>query len=122
MLPKSGTQLPKSKILVSGEELAGEIAAALQCELGASRRAQKTVMAWTGVSERTARQWLNGVSSPTGCHLVTLAANCRPVIDTVLKLAGYEHFKIAWDLAHAESALEAALTSIRDMKELHRGK
>ena len=113
MLPKSGTSLPKSQITLSDTHLAALIGIALQDDLGASRRAAKTVMRWTGVSDHTARAWLNGRASPSGAHLVVLAANCRPVMNTVLQLAGHDGIAIVINLEALESELEAILASTR---------
>jgi hypothetical protein len=41
-----------------------QIAAPLRRELGGGRKAAKTLMRWTGASERTSKKWLsNGVGS-----------------------------------------------------------
>src|SRR3546814_6665800 len=40
------------------------IAQALRGELGSSHRATKTLMRWTGASERTAKLWLAGHHGP----------------------------------------------------------
>ena len=116
MVPKSGTRLPKTQDPLSEARLAVLIGNALQDELGASRRATKTVMSWTGVSDHTARAWLNGRTSPSGLHLVVLAAHCRPVMATVLRLAGHEQVAIAIDLEAIESSLEAILDTARRLR------
>src|SRR3546814_16509355 len=48
------------------------IAQALRGELGSSHRATKTLMRWTGASERTAKHWLAGHHGPGGGHLIAL--------------------------------------------------
>lgn len=116
MVSKSGSRVSKSPILASESDFAGAISAALQQELGASRRAAKTVMAWTGVSGRTARLWLHGSSIPSGLHLVTLAAHCPRVLALLLRLSGHGEIALAVDLARLEAALEAILHAARQLR------
>ena len=63
------------------------VAAALRNELGESRRSIKTVMNWTNVCERTAKNWLSGGCGPNGHHLVQLAKNSDEVFDLFLVLS-----------------------------------
>jgi hypothetical protein len=63
------------------------VAAALRNELGQSRRSIKTVMSWTGTSERTAKNWLSGSCGPTGHHLVQLAKNSDEVFELFLVMS-----------------------------------
>jgi hypothetical protein len=63
------------------------VAAALRNELGQSRRSIKTVMKWTGTSERTAKNWLAGNCGPTGHHLVELAKHSDEVFDLFLVMS-----------------------------------
>jgi hypothetical protein len=63
------------------------VAAALRNELGESRRSIKTVMNWTGTSERTAKNWLSGSCGPTGHHLVELAKHSDEVFDLFLVMS-----------------------------------
>lgn len=67
-----------------------EIAVALKQELGGSHRAVKTVMQWTGASDRTAKHWLSGTNGPSGEHLMALAHYSDHVMQTILRLAGRE--------------------------------
>ena len=45
-------------------------------------------MRWTGVSERTARNWISGSHAPAGEHLIELIRNSDAVLSAVLALAG----------------------------------
>lgn len=116
MVPKSGTRVPNLKKLLSEAEFAKAIANALQRELGGSHRAAKTVMAWTGVSDRTARLWLHGSSCPNGLHLVILAAHCRTLLATVLRLMGHDGVALAVDLQMVEKQLEVVLEVTRQLR------
>lgn len=116
MVPKSGSRLPKSLFALSDVEFAGAIGDALQSELGGSHRAAKTVMAWTGVSNRTARAWLNGQTCPSGLHLLVLAGHCRAVMGMVLNLTGHDQIAVVLDVDAIESALETSLAALRNLK------
>lgn len=66
------------------------IASALDQQLGGSHRAVKTVMAWTGASERTVKNWLSGRNCPSGEYLVEIMRRSDTALAAVLKLAGRE--------------------------------
>jgi hypothetical protein len=116
MVPKSGTRLLKSQPALSDAALAELIGSVLRTELGASRRATKTVMSWTGVSDHTARAWLNGRTSPSGAHLVVLAAHCRAVLTAILELTGHEDMALMIDIEAIEERLQAALAITRSLR------
>jgi hypothetical protein len=63
------------------------IAAALKTELGATHQAIKTVMRWTGASERTVKHWFAGTYRPRGEHLIALARHSDKVLDAFLIVA-----------------------------------
>lgn len=115
MFPKSGNLLPNGPNALSDMELAAMIGAALRSELGNSHRAAKTIMAWTGGSERSVRGWLNGEHSPSALHLIALATHCRSVMMLVLSLAGHQRAALALDIAAVEQALEASLSQLRGL-------
>jgi hypothetical protein len=64
------------------------IAAALQDEVGDTHRAIKTLVRWTGASERTVKNWLAGTSGPSGEHLIALARSSDEVFDAIVLLTG----------------------------------
>lgn len=117
MVLKSGSWVIKSSARLSEAEFGRAIGEALQAELGGSRRAAKTVMAWTGVSGRTARQWLQGASCPNGRHLILLATYCRSVLVAILSLAGHNQTIIGVDLETIELRLNELLSSVRELRE-----
>lgn len=106
MVPKSGGKLTDGK-------LAALIGSALRVELGGSRRATKTVMQWTDVSDHTARSWINGQTSPSSLHLLEIASHSRPVMATVLNLTGYDELELGCEILVVERVLESALEQIR---------
>ncbi|WP_311268584.1 hypothetical protein [Sphingobium sp. WCS2017Hpa-17] len=116
MVPKSGTRVPKLPFSLSDAEFAEMIAEALQQELGGSRRASKTIMAWTGVTDHTARAWLNGRKSPSSAHLLGLAANCPPVMVLLLRLTGHDRISIDIELIELEAELERMLAIVQTIQ------
>jgi len=116
MVPNNGSQLPFSRYELSDVQLAAQIGRALQDQLGASRQATKTVMRWTGVSDHTARSWLNGRSSPSGLHLLMLAAQSGHVMMTLLRLTGNDELKLGLKIQVIERGLEDALREVRAIR------
>ena len=60
------------------------LAAALITELGNSHQSVKTVMRWTGASERMVKYWFAGTHSPSARHLTILARNSDTVLEIIL--------------------------------------
>ncbi|WP_156313656.1 hypothetical protein [Erythrobacter sp. SG61-1L] len=113
MVRKNRSQLPDSPFALAESVLANEIGQALRDELGASRRATKTIMRWTGVSDTTARAWLQGRVSPSGLHLLQLAAKSASVMVVVLQLTGHRDLEISFRLQEIEADLDDVVARIR---------
>lgn len=118
MFPKEGNKLLQRS--GSSTAYAEAIAEALRVELGATHRATKTLMRWTGASERTAKNWLSGRCGPSGFHLVRLVRESDIVLATVLALAGRNHHMVGAELHGVRDSLvrlvqliDAALPSTR---------
>lgn len=95
MFPKTGNKLHSAL----GElDLASAIAEALNAELGASHRAVKTAMNWTGASERTVKHWLAATYAPQAIHLVALARHSDNVLRVFLTAADRKDFRIGMEL------------------------
>jgi hypothetical protein len=88
------------------------VAAALRVELGDSHRAVKSVMRWTGASERTVKNWLAGTRGPRGEHLVALIRHSNGVLEIVLRLAGREQIIAGKALFDARNVLADMLAQI----------
>jgi hypothetical protein len=89
MFPKKGKTFPDVDSQTHPEQrYAAVIAAALMSELGDTHRAIKTVMRWTGTSERTVKNWFAGTSGPSGEHLIAIVRQSDAVFDSVMLLAG----------------------------------
>jgi hypothetical protein len=116
MVRNTGSQLRDSPFGLAGSALAEQIGQTLRNELGASRRATKTVMRWTGVSDRTARSWLNGRVSPSGLHLLALAAYSWPVMLLVLRLTGHRDLEVGLEAQEIEARLELALAHVQAIR------
>jgi len=117
MFPKTGNTFQSAGKKPNAQiECRDAIWIALTSELGGTHQATKTTMRWTGVSERTARNWISGTHAPAGEHLVELMRNSDAVLSAVLALAGRrEAYALArLDLVRAE--LQAMLKAI-DMIE-----
>lgn len=91
MRVKMGTVLPKMGAIVHLEDVPADyraaIAMALRAELGATHRAIKSAMRWTGASERTVKYWFAGERGPSGEHLVSLTRHSDTVLFVLLALA-----------------------------------
>jgi hypothetical protein len=88
MLPKKGKKLHRGGS-GGGQELdfGRLIATALRTELGSNHQTIKTVMRWTGASERTVKHWFAGTHGPSGEHLVGLIRHSDEVLTVFLLMA-----------------------------------
>lgn len=88
---KMGTSVPKmgTTVHLDADQIAYRtaVAAALRAELGPTHQAIKTVMRWTGASERTVKYWLSGERGPSGEHLIRLARHSDAVLIIILSMA-----------------------------------
>jgi hypothetical protein len=84
MLPKKGIVFPNRENLGPYPRA---IAYALKCELGSTHQAVKIIRRWTGAGERTVKNWLAGISGPSGRHLVDLIRHSDDVLAVLLILA-----------------------------------
>ena len=91
--PISGKTFPKSSDRVAasnGYEFAAVIAKTLRGANGGTRMSVKMVMAYTGVGERTVKNWFAGKNGPNGKNLVELVRHSDEVLDALLLMAGRE--------------------------------
>ena len=75
------------------------ISEALRADLGGNLHAIKTVMHWTGSSERTVKNWISGTHGPTGEHLITLAHHSESVMRVLFQLVGKTDATVQLDTA-----------------------
>ena len=112
MLPKKGIVFP------NGENLGPyprAVAYALKCELGSSHQAVKIIMRWTGAGERTVKNWLAGVSGPSGQHLVDLIRNSDDVLAVLLVIAGRRQVMAAQRLVDVRNKLAETIQQVDTM-------
>jgi hypothetical protein len=112
MLPKKGIVFP------NGENLgpySAAIAYALQHELGTTHQAVKTVRRWTGAGERTVKNWLAGVSGPSGQHLVDLIRHSDEVLEVLLILAERQQIVAAQKLVDVRNKLAETVGQIDEL-------
>lgn len=87
MLPKKGRKLHQwNGLSKSAKDYAELIAQALRREHDDTHRTVKTIMRWTGASERSAKNWLSGESGPSGYFLMRLCVKSVAVQELVLEL------------------------------------
>jgi hypothetical protein len=100
MLPKKGKKLHGSG-RGGGSELdfCSLIAVALRTELGSNHQGAKTIMRWTGASERTVKHWIAGTHGPRGAHLVALTRHSDEVLRAFLSMADRGQVILAAKLA-----------------------
>jgi hypothetical protein len=112
MLPKKGIVFPDGQSL-GPYRMA--IAYALQNQLGTSHQATKVVMRWTGAGERTVKNWLAGVSGPSGQHLVDLIRHSDDVLKVLLISAGRQQILAAQKLVDVRNKLAETVGQIDEL-------
>lgn len=115
MVRKSGTTVPPSAA-ESRREYSLAVSRALRDELGRSARAAKTIMQWTGASERAAKYWLAGSRAPSGPQLILLARNSNAVLHEFLRLSARDLFTVSIELDAAEASLARASAILRALR------
>jgi hypothetical protein len=102
-------------VISKGEHLTpypAAIAGALRNQLGTTHQAVKIVMRWTGAGERTVKNWLTGVSGPSGQHLVDLIRHSDNVLEILLLLAGRQGITASMKLADLRDRLAGMVQHI----------
>ncbi len=109
MLPKKGIVFPNGEILT---QYSLAVAYALKCELGSTHQAVKIIRRWTGAGERTVKNWLAGVSGPSGQHLVDLIRHSDDVLAVMLILAGRQQVVAAQRLLDVRNKLAGTVEQV----------
>jgi hypothetical protein len=95
MFPKKGKKLHRGQEgSDKDEEFKQAVATALKSELGTTHQAIKTVMRWTGASERTVKHWFAGSHGPSAHHLVAISRHSDAVLMCFLTAAGRSQMSI----------------------------
>jgi hypothetical protein len=116
MFPETGRKIPSNVPLLTSRLVSDRVAAALKSELGTSRQAAKTIMAWTGVCDKAARIWISGEGGLSGFHLLQLARHSDAMWKAILEMAAREEAALGFDIHAAEVVLRQALDSIEMLK------
>lgn len=114
MFPKRGNRFPGTE---SDQIYAAVIAEALRRELGETHQAIKTVVRWTGASERTAKNWFSGARGPNGPHLVALASHSEAVFEALLVMLGKEALLAAKKVIDARHRLKEVVDLVYSLTE-----
>jgi hypothetical protein len=113
MFPKKGKVFPGGNDRENDKRKYAEmIAVALRAELGATHRATKTVMRWTGASERTVKNWLSGLHGPGGEHLIVLMRESETMLETVLAAADRRDAIVAARMLAAHGTMVEAMALV----------
>ncbi len=97
---------------VSQVEYREAISAALSYELGGAGRAAKVMTKWTGVTERTAKNWILGSHGPSGEHLLELMRHSDEVFAVVLGLAGRNEALATMRMERVRHELQSVLKAL----------
>jgi hypothetical protein len=88
------------------------IADALRSELGSTHSATKTMMRWSGASDRCVKNWVSGTCGPSGRHLLMLARHSDAVLACMLKMCGRDGIVVTSRLRPLREALASAVEAI----------
>lgn len=119
MIPKTGSRVPNGQSRVSERDYILAVSGALRGELGTTGAATKTIMRWTGASERTARTWMTGVAGPSGHYLMCLAQESEAVLDAILSMTDRSDLRLAAELQAVEKALATATCAFEELRKRH---
>ena len=118
MFPKKGKGFQGKGGSLRGREQLGyaaSIAAALRDELGDTHQAIKTLVRWTGATDRTVKNWLAGTRGPTGEHLISLIRHSDTVFTVLVHAANRETLLVTAELADTRRKLVGVLQTIDEL-------
>lgn len=117
MFPKKGKFFPDTARR-PGTEISFEavVGTALREELRETRRSAKAVMEWTGVSERTVKNWLSGRTAPRGPQLICIMRHSPKVLRAVLQLSGRGQSVAAAEFLEMRNFLAEAVRRLYELE------
>lgn len=115
MFPKKGSSFPVGRDALTDTEFAQVIASALKVEFGSTRNGAKMIMKWTGVSARTAKNWLNGTNAPSGVHLILLARESNAVLKAMMLMAERPEMSLGASLLSLRRVLAETMAALDQM-------
>ena len=89
----------------------------MKCELGSTHQAIKIIRRWTGAGERTVKNWMAGISGPSGQHLVKLIRHSDDVLTVLLVLAGRQQIVTAQRLVDVRNKLAETIEQVDAMMQ-----
>jgi hypothetical protein len=93
------------------------IGTALRNELGSRASAYEKIHQWTGVGERTIRNWLKGTRGPRGEHLLLLALYSDEVFGAVLSLTARDRAVAPTQLRKICDEMARSLRNFEELME-----
>ena len=115
MFSKKGNSFPIGRDMLTDTEFAQVIASALKVEFGSTRNSAKTIMQWTGVSQRTAKNWLSGANAPSGVHLILLARESNAVLKAMMLMAERPEMSVGASLLSLRRLLAETMAALDQM-------
>ncbi|WP_447750851.1 hypothetical protein [Sphingopyxis fribergensis] len=115
MYQNKGSSFPFGRDLLTDAEFALVIASALKVEFGPTRNGAKMLMRWTGVSSRTAKNWLSGTHAPSGVHLVLLARESNAVLKAIMLLAERPEMSLGASLISLRRVLAETMSALDEV-------
>lgn len=115
MFSKKGNSFPVGRDTLTDAEFAQVIASALKVEFGSARNGAKIITKWTGVSDRTAKNWLSGKNAPSAMHLVLLARESNAVLKAIMLLADRPEMSVGASILSLKRLLSDTLTALDEM-------
>lgn len=117
MFPKAGNVVHRASD-IDCYTYASIVADALRDELGSSHRATKTIMRWSGASDRCVKNWIGGCCGPSGRHLLMLARHSDAVFQCILETTGRQSVLLTSQLGPLRDALSSALAAIAEAQHV----
>jgi hypothetical protein len=109
---KKGSSFPIGRTTLTETEFAQVIASALKVEFGSARNGTKIITQWTGVSQRTAKNWLSGTNAPSGAHLVMLARESNAILKALMLMAERPEMSLGASLMSLRRSLAETLSAL----------
>lgn len=116
MFPETGKPFPNTAAKLTEAQYVAAVCQALRNELGTSRNAAKQIQRWTNVTDRTARNWINGLIGPSGHHLMCLASKSEAVLGAIVSMTARPELVLAADLHAVEVAIAKASGALEILK------
>ncbi len=113
LLHSKGKKLPLFNMAAQSPiGYARAIAEALRQEMTSDDVSAKTIMRWTGASERAVKGWIGGKPGPRGEHLIALMAESDEVFLAVLRLVRRDRSNLSPDLDVVKEHLRQAILAL----------